>query len=83
VDGGELVGEDCLFILEKVFNYRLWSDYRAAFSIYGQTRNCQEIVGASFLKKEVLSFFCLILNLQPSDFKCFTKTQSLPTLWDY
>ena len=74
--------QDCLFILEKVFNYGLWSDYRAAFALYGQTRIRQEIVGASFLKKEVLSFLCLILNLQPTDFKCFTKTQSLPALWD-
>jgi hypothetical protein len=48
--------QDCLFILEKVFNYGLWSDYRAAFALYGQTRIRQEIVGASFLKKEVLSF---------------------------
>ena len=76
------VQRDCLFILEKVFNYGLWSDYRAVFTLYGQARIRQEIVQASYLKKEVLSFLCLILNLQPADFKCFTKTQSLPPLWD-
>ncbi len=73
---------DALFILEKVFNYGLWSDYKAAFALYGQARIRQEIVKASFLKKEVLSFLCLILNLKPVDFKCFTKIQSLPALWD-
>lgn len=74
---------DCLFILEKVFNYGLWADYRATFSLYGQARIRQEIVQASYLKKDVLSFLCLILNLKTGDFKCFTKTQSLPPLWDY
>jgi len=75
-------GRDCLFILEKVFNYGLWSDYRAAFSLYGQVRIRWEIIHASYLKKDVLTFLCLILDLQPTDFKCFTKIQSLPPLWD-
>jgi hypothetical protein len=73
---------DCLFILEKVFNYGSWADYRAVFSFYGQNRIRQEIVRASYLKKDVLHFLCLILNLKLADFKCFTKTQSLPPLWD-
>lgn len=76
------VERDCLFILEKVFNYGLWADYRAVFSLYGQARIRQEIVWASYLKKDVLAFLCLILDLQPNDFKCFTKIQSLPLLWD-
>ena len=76
------IERDALFILEKVFNYGLWSDYRAAFTLYGQARIRQEIVGASYLKKEVLSFLCLILKLKPTDFKCFTKTQSLLPLGD-
>ena len=73
---------DCLFILEKVFNYGLWSDYKAVFGLYGQALIRREILEVSYLKKEVLSFLCLILNLKPADFKCFTKTQSLPLLWD-
>jgi hypothetical protein len=73
---------DSLFILEKVFNYGPWSDYRAVFSLYGQSKIRKEIVRASYLKKVVLSFLCLILNLKPTDFKCFTKIQSLPPLWD-
>jgi len=73
---------DSLFILEKVFNYGLWSDYRAVFSLYGQSKIRKEIVNTSYLKKDVLSFLCLILNLKPTDFKCYTKTQSLPPLWN-
>ncbi|MFN0213989.1 MAG: DUF6922 domain-containing protein, partial [Saprospiraceae bacterium] len=80
IDYGSLDPErDALFILEKVFNYGLWSDYKAAFALYGEARVRQEIVKSSYLKKEVLSFLCLILDLKPTDFKCFTKTQSLPT----
>ena len=73
---------DSLFILEKVFNYGLWSDYKAVYAFYGMERIRREIVRASYLKKDVLSFLCLILNLKPADFKCFTKTQLLPPLWD-
>ena len=76
------VERDSLFILEKVFNFAPWADYRAVFSHYGQERIRREIVKASYLKKDVLNFLCLILNLQPTDFSCFTKTQSLPELWD-
>ncbi len=83
VDYNSLHAErDCLFILEKIFNYGLWADYRTVFTVYGQERIRREIVQASYLKKDVLNFLCLILNLQPADFICFTKTQSLPTLWD-
>lgn len=73
---------DSLFILEKIFNYGLWADYKAIFAHYGEARIRREIVEASYLKKDVVSFLCVILNLQPTDFKCFTKTQSLPELWD-
>ncbi|MBN8676653.1 MAG: hypothetical protein J0M29_00420 [Chitinophagales bacterium] len=73
---------DSLFILEKVFNYGLWSDYKAAFALFGHARIRKEIINASFLKKEVLSFLCLILELKPTDFTCYTKTQSLPPLWN-
>jgi hypothetical protein len=72
---------DCLFILEKVFNYGFWADYKAVFAYYGEARIRQEIVQTSYLKKDVLSFLCLILNLKPAYFSCFTKTQSIPELW--
>lgn len=73
---------DSLFILEKIFNYGLWADYKAVFNLYGEARIRREIVEASYLKNDVISFLCVILNLQPTDFKCFTKIQSLPPLWD-
>ncbi|MBN8684293.1 MAG: hypothetical protein J0L99_16720 [Chitinophagales bacterium] len=73
---------DSLFILEKIFNYGLWADYKAIFAHYGAVRIRREIVDASYLKPDVISFLCVILNLQPTDFKCFTKTQLLPRLWD-
>lgn len=83
VDFASLDAErDSLFILEKVFNYGPWADYRAVFALYGHERIRNEVVLASYLKKDVLNFLCLILNLEPADFKCFTKTQSLPPLWD-
>jgi hypothetical protein len=75
--------KDCLFILEKVFNYAPWMDYKAVFAHYGQERIRREIINAAYLKKDVLVFLCLILQLKPTDFSCYMKTQSLPVLWDY
>ena len=43
---------DALFILEKVFNYGLWSDYKAAFALYAQARIRQEIIGAYFFDRK-------------------------------
>ncbi|MBX9783749.1 MAG: hypothetical protein K2X48_10705 [Chitinophagaceae bacterium] len=72
-----------LFIMQKVFNYGSWSDQVAILKYYGIDRIKKEIVHASYLRKPVLSFLCVIMDLQKTDFTCYTKQQLNPIPWAY
>ncbi len=75
--------ENASFVLEKVFNYGLWTDQIAVVKYYGEDRIKKEVIKGAYFKKKVLSFLCVIFDLQPSDFKCYTRRQSLPLHWNY
>lgn len=70
-----------LFVMEKVMNFGVWADVLALFQFYGRARIRREIIGASHLKKTALSWLCLVLDLNETDFRCFTKTPSNLTPW--
>jgi len=72
-----------LFVMEKVMNYGLWADIVEMFRYYGDDRIRREITQAAYLKKTAISFLCVVLHLQESDFKCYTKTQSNLGHWEY
>ena len=46
---------DSLFIVEKVFNYGLWEDYRTVFALYGTARIRRDIVSVSYLSATSLA----------------------------
>jgi hypothetical protein len=71
------------FIMEKVFNYGLWNDQLAIIKYYGEERIRKEVVKGAYYKKKVLSFLCKIFDLEPADFKCYTRRQSHPQHWNY
>ena len=62
--------KNAVFVMEKVFNYGLWNDQLSIIKHYGKDRIRKEIVQASYFKKKVLPFLCLIFDLQLSDFTC-------------
>lgn len=72
-----------LFVMQKVFNYGGWNDQVAVMRYYGLDRIRREIIHASYLRKPVLSFLCVILQLQKTDFACYIKMQSNPLPWNY
>ncbi len=74
--------KNALFVMEKVFNYGLWNDQIAIIKYYGKDRIATEIVQGAYFKKKVLSFLCLIFDLHPADFKCYTRRQSHLQHWD-
>lgn len=74
---------DRFFIIDKVMNYGLWDDFVAIMAYYGEDVVRQEIVNSSYLKKDVLNFLCFYLNLQPSDFQCYTTRQLQEPHWDF
>lgn len=74
---------DSLFVMNKVFNYALWSDILEVLHYYGLERIRNEIVQAAYLKKTALSFLCLILGLNESDFKAYQRRQERKPAWDH
>lgn len=72
-----------VYVMEKVFNYGTWTDQVEIMRYYGLPRIRKEIVKASFLRKPVLSFLCVILHLNKTDFACYRRMQSNPLPWNY
>lgn len=70
------------FILEKVFTYGTWADFMEVMRHYGFERTRREIVQAAYLKKKTLSVCCLLFDLKPDDFKCYTERRLNHPHWD-
>ena len=75
--------KNSLQVMEKIFNYGPWKDQVAIMKFYGLKRIRKEIVNAGYLRQPVLSFLCTILQLQKTDFECYTKMQLNPLPWNY
>jgi hypothetical protein len=74
---------DRFFIIERVMNYGLWNDFIRLIHLYGKDIVKTEVVKSAYLKKDVLNFLCLYLNLKPSQFKCYKRRQLTEPHWDY
>lgn len=75
--------KDSLFIMQKVFNYGSWKDQIEIMRYYSLPRISKEIVNARYLGNTVLSFLCVILHLQKTDFACYRKKHLNPLPWSY
>jgi hypothetical protein len=53
---------DKAFIIEKVMNYGIMSDFMSTLKYYGKDTIRQEIVKAAYLKKDVLNLCVFILT---------------------
>jgi len=74
---------DKTFIIEKVMNHGVMSDFVNTLKYYGKDTIRQEIVKAAYLKKDVLNFVCFYFDLNPSHFQCYTQRQSHPQLGSF
>ena len=72
-----------LFVMEKVMNYGTWQDFINLVKFYGKDRFKQDIVKSAYLKRDVLNFLCVVFDLQPEDFTCYTSRQSQTLPWTY
>lgn len=75
--------KDRFYIIERVMNYGLWEDFLEVAKFYGRDTIRHEIVKSAYLKKDVLNFLCLYLNLKPTQFKCYNQRQLTETHWTY
>jgi hypothetical protein len=71
------------FVIEKVLNFDLWLDIMALFRYYGFERVKAEVLEIAYLKKKTLSFCCVIFDLKPEQFRCYTRQQSGPVPFNY
>lgn len=84
VDVNELDFEkDRFYIIEKVMNYGVWSDFLELLKFYGKDTIKNEIIKSSYLKKDVLAFICLYFDLQPNQFECYNRRQSNDLRWNF
>jgi hypothetical protein len=77
------IEKNAVFIMEKVFNYGLWTDYIAITKYYGEEKIRKEVVKGAYFKKKVLNFICKTFDLQSTDFICYSRRQSHQLPWNY
>ena len=69
--------------MEKVFNFGSWNYQLEIIRYYGLTRIGVEIIKANYLRKPVLSFLSVLLEVGKGKFKCYNQRQSNPFPWPY
>ncbi len=75
--------EDSLMVIGKVMNYGPWADIMELFRFYGLERVRREVVQVGYLKQTALSFLCLILDLNESDFIAYQQRQAHKPIWNH
>ncbi|MBK9935242.1 MAG: hypothetical protein IPP61_04905 [Cytophagaceae bacterium] len=73
----------CAYVSSQVFNYGLHDEMIEVLRFYGLKTMRKEIVNSAYLRKEALSFFCLILKLKETDFKNFEKWNRANSTWQF
>lgn len=74
---------DSLLVISKVMNYGPWADIVELFRFYGLERVRREAVQVSYLKHTALSFLCLVLDLDESDFITYQQRQARRPIWNH
>lgn len=75
--------KDKTFVIGKVMNYGGLNDFKAVIDYYGKKTIKEEIVKATDLSKETISFMCFYFKLKKEDFVCYNRRQLMPQLWNY
>lgn len=71
------------YVMEKVIDRGTFDDFIAIRKFYGDKKIKKEIVEASWIGDKEIYFCCAVFDLEPKDFKCYTKKQLNPQLWVY
>lgn len=72
---------DSQFVMNKVFNYGLWTDIIEVLRFYGLDRVRHETVRAAYLKNTAISFLCVVLGLAETDFVAYQRRQNIKPIW--
>lgn len=71
------------YVIEKVVDRGSLEDFISLKKFYGDSTIRKEIVNVNWIGDKEIYFCCAIFDLEPKDFKCYTKKQLNPQLWVY
>lgn len=63
-------------VITRVFDYGSWDEVLEVIAYYGEKKVNKTLRKVSCLKPHSISLACSLFNLQPIDFKCYTKKLS-------
>lgn len=69
------------WIVERVMNYGQLKDWRIIQRWYGKKGLSSIVTELRALDAVSVSFLCVVLKLNPEDFRCYVERQSKPNLW--
>ncbi|MFH1321415.1 MAG: hypothetical protein ABII90_12295 [Bacteroidota bacterium] len=64
-------------IITRAFDYGTWEDVKETLAYYGEKRVKKCLTTSSSLRHGAIGLACSVFNLQPKDFKCYTKKRYL------
>jgi hypothetical protein len=72
-----------VFVIDKIFNYGIWSDQLEIIKFYGIERIKKDVVKIAYFKKPVFAFVSSFLGLDKSLFTAYQRRQQQPNYWDF
>ncbi|TFV97399.1 hypothetical protein E4S40_01715 [Algoriphagus kandeliae] len=69
------------WLIERVLEYGLLSDWRKIKEIFGLEEIKKIALELRSMDDVTLSFLCLLFDLEPNNFRCYTRKQSIPDFW--
>jgi hypothetical protein len=71
------------FIIQRVLEYGLLSDWQLIYSYYGIEEIAQIAITLKDLDKKTLAFIALLSDVPKEKFLCYTSMQSTPQHWNF
>lgn len=71
------------FILERVMMYGELKDWKVLQEMYSIKELSSIATSVRNLDDFSISFLSLVLDVDKSQFRCYTEKQSLPSFWNY
>ena len=71
------------FVIKRVLEYGLWSDWLAIRAHYGLEQITNESLLFRDLEPRALAFIAEASNLPKQQFRCYTTKQSIPKHWNF
>ena len=72
-----------VFVMDKVFNYGVFSDQLAIIRFYGIERIKKDVVKIAYFRKPVFAFISNFFELDKSLFTAYQRRQQQPNYWNF